>query len=76
MIRLNAIIVKNLSKYFNPPKIGKKDIIGTKRIHGEQNIIRAVDNIGFEIKEGEIFRSKWGRKDYNHPYDDRSIKTK
>jgi ABC-2 type transport system ATP-binding protein len=55
---MSAIIVKNLSKHFFPSKKEKKKNknmqIKPKRNHNN-NVVRAVDNISFEVKEGEIF---------------------
>ncbi|MFX1274748.1 MAG: ATP-binding cassette domain-containing protein [Promethearchaeota archaeon] len=52
---MNAIVVKNLSKYFKFPKRGKKRFIGINNSNGKQNTVKAVDDIGFEVKKGEIF---------------------
>jgi ABC-2 type transport system ATP-binding protein len=55
---MSAIIVKNLSKHFFPSKKEKK---GNKNMQfkpmrkSKNNVVRAVDNISFEVKEGEIF---------------------
>ncbi|TFG24017.1 MAG: ATP-binding cassette domain-containing protein [Promethearchaeota archaeon] len=55
---MSAIIVKNLSKHFFPSKKEKK---GNKNKQfkpmrkSKNNVVRAVDNISFEVKEGEIF---------------------
>ncbi len=52
---MEAIVVKNLSKFFSPSKYGGK---GKERKRVQQNsrkIIRAVDDISFEVEKGEIF---------------------
>ena len=60
MIRMSAIIVKNLSKYFIPSKKerrkGKNKSQKLKlENQGKTGIVHAVDNIDFEVKSGEIF---------------------
>ena len=58
---MNAITIKNLSKHFTVPRSKnkqEKQIDDRKKVNSRQNkkeIIRAVDNINFEIKKGEIF---------------------
>ena len=55
---MNAIEIRNLSKYFFPSKREKQGHrIPQKPVkdRAPTNIIRAVDNINFEIKKGEIF---------------------
>jgi len=51
----NAIIVKDLSKYFSISKRGKRAKKGNEVQIIQDGIIRAVDNISFEVKKGEIF---------------------
>jgi len=50
-----AITVNNLSKYFDPPKRGKKRNMGAKGPRGINSTIRAVDDVSFEVMKGEIF---------------------
>jgi ABC-2 type transport system ATP-binding protein len=50
MIMEKAIQVNNLSKYFF---LSKKEKKGSSQ--GAKNVIRAVDNISFEVNNGEIF---------------------
>jgi len=50
-----AITVNNLSKYFDPPKRGKKRNMGPQRPRGINSTIRAVDDVSFEVLKGEIF---------------------
>lgn len=50
-----AITVNNLSKYFDPPKRGKKRSMGPNGPRGINSTIRAVDDISFEVMKGEIF---------------------
>jgi len=52
---LSAIIVKNLAKHFEPPKRAKHGKWGPNSSQETLNIIRAVDDISFEVKKGEIF---------------------
>ena len=55
---MSAISVSNLSKYFVLSKRGKQGKMGSKGPKASQrpmNIIRAVDEISFQIKKGEIF---------------------
>ena len=52
---MSAIKVSNLAKYFSPPKKGKQGKIGPNGLKGIKNMIRAVDDISFEVKKGEIF---------------------
>ncbi|MFX1374774.1 MAG: ABC transporter ATP-binding protein [Promethearchaeota archaeon] len=52
---MSAISVKNLVKHFKTPKRGK---LGKMRPNGPQvkmGLIRAVDDISFDVKKGEIF---------------------
>ncbi|MFX1480297.1 MAG: ATP-binding cassette domain-containing protein [Promethearchaeota archaeon] len=50
-----AISVKNLFKYFNPPKRGNNKNIGPIGQQEKDSSIRAVDNVSFEVIKGEIF---------------------
>jgi len=50
-----AITVNNLSKYFDPPKRGKKRSMGPKGPQGMNSTIRAGDDVSFEVMKGEIF---------------------
>ncbi|MFX1495710.1 MAG: ABC transporter ATP-binding protein [Promethearchaeota archaeon] len=52
---MSAIIVNNLAKYFESPKKGKLGKMGPNSPQRTKNIIRAVDNVNFEVKKGEIF---------------------
>ena len=55
---MSAIVVKNLSKFFFPSKKEKKrskNMQTKPKRMVKNNVIRAVDNISFEVKEGEIF---------------------
>ncbi len=52
---MSAIIVNNLAKHFKSPKKGKNGKMGLNSPHRMKGIIRAVDNINFEVKKGEIF---------------------
>ncbi len=57
---MNAIVVRNLTKYFTPSKKEKKKGRARNpslesRKQGNNSIIRAVDHIDFEVKNGEIF---------------------
>jgi ABC-2 type transport system ATP-binding protein len=52
---LSAIVINNLSKYFEPPRRVKHGRLGSNDPQMKTNIIHAVDNICFEVKEGEIF---------------------
>jgi len=52
---MNVITVNNLSKYFKISKRGKKNRKHTEFQENEDRIVKAVDNINFEVKEGEIF---------------------
>lgn len=55
---MNAIVAKNLSKYFNLSKQGMKGMKsrqGMQSRKGIKSVIRAVDNISFEVEKGEIF---------------------
>jgi ABC-2 type transport system ATP-binding protein len=51
---MNAIVVKNLAKHFKPPKKMKPGKMGSMK-PGKMGLIRAVDDISFEVKKGEIF---------------------
>jgi len=52
---MSAIKVSNLAKHFTPPKRGKNGKMGPNGPKGTTNTIRAVDDISFEVKKGEIF---------------------
>ncbi|MFX1302420.1 MAG: ABC transporter ATP-binding protein [Promethearchaeota archaeon] len=52
---MSAIVVNNLAKHFEPPKIGKQGKREPNGSQGTMGIIRAVDDISFEVKKGEIF---------------------
>ncbi len=52
---MNAIVVNNLSKFFSPSKREKRRKMGADGLRINENIIRAVDNISFEVEKGEIF---------------------
>lgn len=52
---MNAIVVNNLAKHFDPPKRAKHGKFGPNGSQKTMDIIRAVDGINFEVKEGEIF---------------------
>ena len=52
---MNAIVVNNLFKHFNTPKKSKKRRMPSNDQHGNLGIIKAVDDVSFEVKEGEIF---------------------
>jgi len=51
--KIEAITVENLKKYFTPSKHGGKAKKG--KINTKETIIKAVDNISFKVKKGEIF---------------------
>jgi ABC-2 type transport system ATP-binding protein len=50
---MKAIVVMNLSKYFSSSNIGSKNRRREK--NKQEKIIKAVDDITFEIEKGEIF---------------------
>jgi ABC-2 type transport system ATP-binding protein len=52
---LSIIVVNNLVKQFDPPKRAKHGKLGPKIPQKTMSIIRAVDDINFEVREGEIF---------------------
>jgi len=52
---MSAIIVKNLCKYFPLPKNGKRAKRNRNIFQNEKGFIKAVNNINFGIKKGEIF---------------------
>lgn len=55
---MSAIVVKNLSKFFFPSKKEKKrnkSMQNKPKRKPKNNIVRAVNNVSFEVKEGEIF---------------------
>lgn len=54
-MQAKAVIVKNLSKHFNPEKKLKKGHMGNNSTHRSNQITRAVDDISFEVEKGEIF---------------------
>ncbi|TFG07769.1 MAG: ABC transporter ATP-binding protein [Promethearchaeota archaeon] len=56
--KMSAIVVKNLSKFFFPSKKEKKrnkSMQNKPKRKPKNNIVRAVNNVSFEVKEGEIF---------------------
>ncbi|MFX1418107.1 MAG: ABC transporter ATP-binding protein [Promethearchaeota archaeon] len=52
---MSAIIVKNLVKHFEPPKKAKHGKWDPNNSQEPSGVIRAVDDINFEVKRGEIF---------------------
>ncbi len=52
---MNAIEVSSLCKYFDTPKRERKGLKRGKASDGTKMAIRAVDDINFEVKTGEIF---------------------
>ncbi len=52
---MSAIKVNNLSKHFAFPKRGKPGKMGPNGPKQTKDVIRAVDDISFEVKRGEIF---------------------
>ncbi len=52
---MSAIVVNNLVKHFKPPKRGKSRKMGPNSTQRTMGIIRAVDDISFEVKKGEVF---------------------
>ncbi len=52
---MSEIIVKNLSKYFEPSKRRKHGRMGENGPQTPISTIQAVDDISFEVKKGEIF---------------------
>ncbi|MFX1279081.1 MAG: ATP-binding cassette domain-containing protein [Promethearchaeota archaeon] len=52
---MSAITVKNLGKHFEAPKKGKVGKMGTNGPQQKMGVIRAVDEISFAVKKGEIF---------------------
>ncbi|MFX1385201.1 MAG: ABC transporter ATP-binding protein, partial [Promethearchaeota archaeon] len=52
---MSAIVVNNLVKHFEMPKKVKNEKIGPKNTQKSIGAIRAVDNISFKVKKGEIF---------------------
>ncbi len=52
---MEAIVVKDLSKFFSPSKYGRKGKERKRVQEVSRKIIRAVDDISFEVKKGEIF---------------------
>ena len=53
---MNAVVVENLSKHFIVPKGAKPRGMGaTNKPKKANGVVRAVDTIDFEVKEGEIF---------------------
>jgi ABC-2 type transport system ATP-binding protein len=52
---LSAIVVKDLAKHFEPPKRAKRGKWGPNISQETLGIIKAVDDISFEVKKGEIF---------------------
>ncbi|MBY9010314.1 MAG: ATP-binding cassette domain-containing protein [Candidatus Lokiarchaeota archaeon] len=52
---MSAIIVNNIVKHFELPKRGRQKRMGPDGSQKTMNIIRAVDDISFEVRKGEIF---------------------
>jgi ABC-2 type transport system ATP-binding protein len=52
---MSAITVKNLVKHFEIPKRGRPGKMGPNSPQVKMGIVRAVDDINFEVKKGEIF---------------------
>ncbi|MFW9898577.1 MAG: ATP-binding cassette domain-containing protein [Candidatus Thorarchaeota archaeon] len=52
---MNAIVAKDLSKFFKPSKRIRKERKSKPAPQRKNNLIYAVDNISFEVKSGEIF---------------------
>ncbi|MFW9939490.1 MAG: ATP-binding cassette domain-containing protein [Candidatus Thorarchaeota archaeon] len=52
---MSAITVKNLAKHFEIPKKGKPGKMGPNGPQPRIGFIRAVDEINFDVKKGEIF---------------------
>ena len=52
---MEPIVVKDLSKFFSPSKYGRKGKERKRVQEVSRKIIRAVDDISFEVKKGEIF---------------------
>jgi len=52
---MSAITVKNLTKNFETPKKGKPGKMGPIDPQPRIGVIRAVDDISFDVKKGEIF---------------------
>lgn len=52
---MSAISVTNLAKHFVLSKRRKQGKMGPNAPQGPMSIIRAVDNISFQVKKGEIF---------------------
>lgn len=52
---MSAITVKNLAKHFDAPKKGKPGKMGPNDSQQRRGVVRAVDEISFEVKKGEIF---------------------
>jgi ABC-2 type transport system ATP-binding protein len=52
---LSAIVVNNLAKHFEPPKKAKNRKLGAADPQKIMGFVRAVDDISFEVKKGEIF---------------------
>jgi len=52
---MNAIVAKDLSKVFKISKRIRKERKSKPAPQGKNNLIYAVDNISFEVKNGEIF---------------------
>ncbi|MFX1389289.1 MAG: ABC transporter ATP-binding protein [Promethearchaeota archaeon] len=52
---MSAIVVDSLSKHFEPSKRAKHGKLEQNGSQKKMSVIRAVDNISFEVKNGEIF---------------------
>jgi len=55
---MSAIVVNDLAKHFKPPKRAKRGKMGPngpRSPKSKMGIIRAVDDISFDVKKGEIF---------------------
>ncbi|MFX1365800.1 MAG: ABC transporter ATP-binding protein [Promethearchaeota archaeon] len=52
---MSVIVINHLSKYFDVPKKGKGMKMGPNTPQKTKGNIRAVDDISFEVKKGEVF---------------------
>ncbi|MFX1431390.1 MAG: ABC transporter ATP-binding protein [Promethearchaeota archaeon] len=52
---MSVIIVSNLVKHFESPKKVKNRKLGSNNPQKAMDIVRAVDDVSFEVKKGEIF---------------------
>lgn len=55
MIKMEAISVKNLSKYFTISRKARIHSNSTQMMKNQDKEVRAVDDINFQVNEGEIF---------------------